>query len=151
MQTRPVDEEQQKRNMQDPEIQALVNDATMQQALKELSENPKGSRVLEDPRINKGFQMLVAAGIIRYQFTVCCRNEALEREVHELDESHCVWKRRIRDCHRGGDLHRAMRWSDRRDYRVDPDHGGSHLVHFSHRERENACGAGSVSFCHSHR
>ena len=25
MQTRPVDEEQQKRNMQDPEIQALVN------------------------------------------------------------------------------------------------------------------------------
>lgn len=80
MQTRPVDEEQQKRNMQDPEIQALVNDATMQQALKELSENPKGSRVLEDPRINKGFQMLVAAGIIRYQFTVCCRNEALERE-----------------------------------------------------------------------
>ena len=49
------------------------------QALKELSENPKGSRVLEDPRINKGFQLLVAAGIIRYQFPVCCRNEGLER------------------------------------------------------------------------
>ena len=49
--------------MQDPEIQALVNDASMQQALKELSENPRGSRVLEDPKISKGFQLLVAAGI----------------------------------------------------------------------------------------
>ena len=150
MQTMPVDEEQQKRNMQDPEIQALVNDATMQQALKELSENPKGSRVLEDPRINKGFQLLVAAGIIRYQFTVCCRNNRLERK-HELDESYCVWKCWVRDCHRGGDLYRTVRRSHRRNYCFHPHYGGSHFLHFSHRERKNARGAGIVSICHSYR
>lgn len=124
MQYQPVDEEQRQRNLQDPEIIALMNDSTITQALKELSENPKASQVLQDPKVSDGLQTLIAAGIVRLKCLVCLQTCLFTRFVvalYELDEGSFIWNCGIRNCDRCGYRHREMRRGDRRYYRI-----GSH-------------------------
>ncbi|OHT12567.1 TPR Domain containing protein [Tritrichomonas foetus] len=60
------DEEQIKRNMQDPEIQRIVSDPGMQQILRDLQENPEAARHhLQDPKVRDAIMKLQAAGIVR--------------------------------------------------------------------------------------
>ena len=60
------DEEQIKRNMQDPEIQRILQDPGIQQILREMQENPAAAaKYMQDPAIREAFSKLQMAGIIR--------------------------------------------------------------------------------------
>ena len=66
---RNMSEEEKKKQaeqaMQDPEIQAILQDPVTQQIFKDLRENPQaGQAALRDPSVRAKFEKLVAAGIV---------------------------------------------------------------------------------------
>ncbi len=59
------DAEQRKRAMQDPEIQAILQDPVMMSMLREMQENPSTmQKYMKDPKIRSNIEKLVAAGIV---------------------------------------------------------------------------------------
>eukprot|EP00656_Telonema_subtile_P038340 TRINITY_DN4309_c0_g1_i1.p1 TRINITY_DN4309_c0_g1~~TRINITY_DN4309_c0_g1_i1.p1 ORF type:complete len:368 (-),score=174.26 TRINITY_DN4309_c0_g1_i1:220-1323(-) len=62
------DEERLKRAQQDPEIQQLLADPMVQQAIKDFQENPKyAQNALKEPQMAAKLNKLAAAGILRFQ------------------------------------------------------------------------------------
>merc|ERR1711865_169859 len=62
------DEERLRRAQADPEIQAILADPMVQQAIKDFSENPKyAQNALKDPVMSAKLSKLAAAGILRFQ------------------------------------------------------------------------------------
>lgn len=62
----PIDPEQQRRSMEDPEIKAIIGDPNMQQVLQQISSNPKdAANIMSDPAVSERINTLIAAGIIR--------------------------------------------------------------------------------------
>lgn len=61
-----VDEERQKRALQDPEIQAILQDPMLQRALQSMQEDPVAAqKLLADPSIRSKVETLVAAGVLQ--------------------------------------------------------------------------------------
>eukprot|EP00658_Telonema_sp_P-2_P011834 TRINITY_DN14532_c0_g1_i1.p1 TRINITY_DN14532_c0_g1~~TRINITY_DN14532_c0_g1_i1.p1 ORF type:complete len:596 (-),score=219.51 TRINITY_DN14532_c0_g1_i1:314-2062(-) len=62
------DEERLRRAQQDPEIQLLLMDPQVQQAIKDFQENPKyAQQALKEPQMAAKLQKLMAAGVLRFQ------------------------------------------------------------------------------------
>ena len=62
----PIDPEQQRRSMEDPEIKAIMGDPNMQQVLSQISSNPQdAAKIMSDPAVAERINTLIAAGIIR--------------------------------------------------------------------------------------
>jgi stress-induced-phosphoprotein 1 len=52
--------------MQDPEIQAILQDGTMRNVLSDMQNDPKSAnKFLKDPSIKANIEKLVAAGVIQ--------------------------------------------------------------------------------------
>eukprot|EP00475_Leptophrys_vorax_P001296 TRINITY_DN106_c0_g1_i1.p1 TRINITY_DN106_c0_g1~~TRINITY_DN106_c0_g1_i1.p1 ORF type:complete len:578 (+),score=215.85 TRINITY_DN106_c0_g1_i1:41-1735(+) len=61
-----ADPERQKRAMEDPEVQAILRDPSMQAALQQMQTNPAAAqKLLADPDIRSKFETLVAAGVLQ--------------------------------------------------------------------------------------
>lgn len=62
----PVDPEQQRRSMEDPEVKNLLSDPNIQQVLNQINADPQNAqKILSDPAIAEKFNTLIAAGMIR--------------------------------------------------------------------------------------
>lgn len=62
----PVDPEQQRRSMEDPEIKAIIGDPNMQQVLSQINSNPNdAAKIMSDPAVSERINTLIAAGMIR--------------------------------------------------------------------------------------
>lgn len=62
------DEERLRRAQQDPEIQALLADPMVQQAIRDFKDNPKyAQQALKEPQMAAKLSKLAAAGILRFQ------------------------------------------------------------------------------------
>lgn len=62
----PVDPEQQRRSMEDPEVKNILSDPNIQQVLNQINSDPQNAqKILSDPVIAEKFNTLIAAGMIR--------------------------------------------------------------------------------------
>lgn len=62
----PVDPEQQRRSMEDPEVKNILSDPNIQQVLNQINADPQNAqKILSDPAIAEKFNTLIAAGMIR--------------------------------------------------------------------------------------
>lgn len=62
----PVDPEQQRRSMEDPEVKNILSDPNVQQVLNQINSDPQNAqKILSDPVIAEKFNTLIAAGMIR--------------------------------------------------------------------------------------
>jgi stress-induced-phosphoprotein 1 len=61
-----IDPERQKRAMEDPDIQRVLTDPTMQTVLQSMKENPASAqKYLSDPAIMDKIELLIAAGVLQ--------------------------------------------------------------------------------------
>lgn len=63
----PPDPERQQRAMADPEIQGIISDPMVSQALRDLQSDPSGlSRVMSDPAMSRKINRLIQAGVLSF-------------------------------------------------------------------------------------
>ena len=66
MMTGPEVPEDRKRALEDPEIQAVITDPTIQKVLKDMNTDPSSiSKYMRNPGIAEKIRMLIASGIIK--------------------------------------------------------------------------------------